>query len=260
MSANLRGLILPGLLTLAALAVLVSLGNWQMDRLAWKTELIRNATDRPNGPVLDLPPPSGWPGTDVAASQYRPYRLAGRFLHDKEALVFTSLMEPRGSQRGPGYWVVTPFALAGGGTVLVNRGFTPEDRRWAADRGDILGGGPVTIVGLLRPNDVRNLFTPDDRPEDSVFFARNIEAIAAAKALPPPVAPFTIDLLASATPPGGLPQAGETRMAFTNNHLGYAVTWYGLAAALVAVFVSFGWTRLRGENGAAGLTPPGRAP
>jgi surfeit locus 1 family protein len=74
------------------------------------------------------------------------------------------------------------------------------------------------------------------------------------------VAPFTIDLLASETPPGGLPQAGETRMAFTNNHLGYAFTWYGLAAALVAVFASFAWTRLRGESGASRLTPPGPAP
>lgn len=260
MAATLRGLILPGVLTLAALAVLISLGNWQMDRLAWKTELIRNATDRPNEAVLDLPPPSAWPGFDVAGNEYRPYRLTGAFLHDKEALVFTSLMDPNGPQRGPGYWVVTPFTVAGGGTVLVNRGFTPEDRRLAADRGEIPDGNPVTIVGLLRPNDARNIFTPDDQPAENVFFAREIGSIAAAKGLAPPLAPFSIDLLASATPQGGLPQAGETRMAFSNNHLGYAVTWYGLAAALAAVFVSFAWTRLRGQIGGVRLTPPGRAP
>ena len=71
--------------------------------------------------------------------------------------------------------------------------------------------------------------------------------------LAPPVAPFTIDLVAAETPPGGLPQAGETRMVFTNSHLGYAITWYGLAAALAGVFASFAWTRLRGEREQAAL-------
>ena len=260
MVQTLRALAVPALVVFAALAVLISLGNWQMERLAWKTELIRNATERPNEPAQDLPPASAWPAFDTAANHYRPFRLTGTFLHDKEALVFTSLSDGKGPQRGPGYWVVTPFALASGGTVLVNRGFTPAERKTPADRGETPPVGPLTVPGLLRPNDVRSFFTPQDRPEENIFFARKIEALADAKGLPVPIAPFTIDLLASETPPGGLPQAGETRMAFTNTHLGYALTWYGLAAALVAVFASFAWTRLRGESGAVRLTPPGPAP
>ena len=203
------------------------------------------AAERPRDPVADLRPASAWQNIDIAGNEYRRFRLSGRFMHDREALVFTSLGDPAGPFGGPGYWVVTPFALEDGGTVLVNRGFAPQERFRPADRDEELNGGVVTVTGLMRPDDEPNFFTPDDRPGDNIFFARDVQAIARAKQLAPPIAPFTIDLVAGETPPGGLPQAGETRIAFTNNHLAYAVTWYGLAAALAAVFVSFIWTRLR---------------
>lgn len=244
MRAGLRTLIVPALLTLAALAVLVSLGNWQVRRLAWKEDLIARATERPQGPAEDLPPASTWSAAEVTGWEYRPFRLTGKFVHDKEALVFTSLTDPKGPHGGPGYWVVTPFALDAGGTVLVNRGFAPQGRERPEARGEELSGEGRIATGLLRVNEEPNLFTPVDRPDSNVFFARNVAAIAAAKGISPPVAPFTIDLVASETPPGGLPQAGETRVVFTNNHLQYAITWYGLAAALLAVFASFAWRRL----------------
>jgi surfeit locus 1 family protein len=91
----------------------------------------------------------------------------------------------------------------------------------------------------MRGNEDRSFLTPADRPEANVFYARNISDLSAAKGLSEPVAPFTIDLLGSETPPGGIPQAGETRMVFANNHLQYAITWYGLAAALLAVFAVY---------------------
>jgi surfeit locus 1 family protein len=187
--------------------------------------------------------------------------MTGHFLHEQYALVFTSLSDARGEYSGPGYWVVTPFMLDTGGTVLVNRGFVPQGWEQPARRdGEALDGGPTSVTGLLRPNEEPNLFTPDDRTPDSIFFARNIEAIALAKELDAPVAPFTIDLIASETPPGGLPQAGETRFFFTNNHLQYALTWYGLAVALLAVFAAFAWRRLQGAPAEPRLTPPGAAP
>jgi surfeit locus 1 family protein len=221
-----------------ACSVLVGLGNWQMRRLAWKEDLIARVTERPLGPVRDLPAASDWAGFEIGAGEYRPYRLAGRFLYDVEALVFTSLPQPKGRFGGPGYWVVTPFRLASGGVVLVNRGFVPQDRRRREDRAAAPAVGPTSVVGLMRADEPRRLFLPQDRPAENLFFARNIGAIAAAKGLPGPVAPFSIDLLATETPPGGLPQAGETRVTFANNHLQYAITWYGLAAALVAVFAA----------------------
>ena len=166
-------------------------------------------------------------------------------MHEKEALVFTSLPDPNGKYGGPGFWVVAPFALSDGGTVLVNRGFVPQGHELPKERGENQNGGDTEIVGLLRPSETRGMFTPADRPDENVFYARNADDLAAAKGLPLPVAPFTIDLVASETPPGGLPQAGETRMSFTNNHLQYAITWYGLAAALLAVFAVYLRARLR---------------
>ncbi len=230
----------------------MSLGNWQVRRLAWKEDLIARVTERPSGPVRDLPTASAWPGIDIAAEEYRPFRLEGRFLNDREALVFTSIPDPHGRYGGPGFWVVTPFALTGGGTVLVNRGFVPQGKERPADRGGEPAGGTVTVTGLLRPDETRGFFTPNDAPEQNIFYARDIAAIAAAKDLSPPVAPFSIDLVAAESPPGGLPQSGETRMVFPNNHLQYAVTWYGLAAGLFAVFAAFVWRRVgAGNDGSA---------
>lgn len=255
MSRAIRELFLPAVFTLAVVAVSVSLGNWQMTRLAWKEGLIASAQSRPAGPLADLPAAKEWLGLDIAALEFRRFRLTGRFDHGREAWVFTSLSKPRGAARGPGYWIVTPFVLAGGGTVWVNRGFAPHGRHEAAARGETLSGAPRTIAGLLRPDGARSAFTPDDSPQTNIFYRRNVAALSAAKGVASPLAPFTIDLAASFTPPGGLPQAGETRMRFVNSHLKYALTWYGLALAAAGVFAAFSLNRLRGD----GLTGPGPA-
>jgi surfeit locus 1 family protein len=255
MAAPLRGLFVPAIVTLAVLAILVSLGNWQMRRLAWKQDLIARAETRPAEPVADLPAADAWPRLDIAALEFRRFRLTGRFDHGREAWVFTSLSDPQGAEGGPGYWIVTPFALQGGGTVWVNRGFAPQGRQQPQARGETLSAEAQTIAGLLRPDDPRSAFTPDDDPRANIFYRRNVAALSAAKGLAPPLAPFTIDLAASFTPPGGLPQAGETRIRFTSNHLSYALTWYGLALAAAGVFVAFAIKRLRGD----GLTGPGPA-
>ncbi|MEN8197132.1 MAG: SURF1 family protein [Pseudomonadota bacterium] len=250
-----RGLILPAVFTLAVIVVLVSLGNWQMRRLVWKQDLIANAQTRPGEPVADLPDVGAWPGLDIAELEYRPFRLTGRFDHDREAWVFTSLAEPKGAEGGPGYWIVAPLSLESGGAVWVNRGFAPQGRHRPAERGEALSDRMQTITGLLRPDDVPSMFTPDDSPQTNVFYRRHVAALSAAKSITPPLAPFTIDLAGSFTPPGGLPQAGETRIRFVNNHLPYALTWYGLALAAFGVFIAFAAKRLRGD----GLTGPGPA-
>lgn len=247
-SARLSRLIVPPILALAAFAVLVSLGNWQVRRLAWKADLIARAAARPNEPIQPLPTASDWASFDVAAGEYRPFRLTGRFLNDKEALVFTSLPDPKGKFGGPGFWVVTPFVLSEGGTVLVNRGFVPQGHELPKERGESPSDASTEAVGLMRPSETRGAFTPADRPDQNAFYARSVADLAAAKAISQPVAPFTIDLVAAETPPGGLPQAGETRMSFTNNHLQYAITWYGLAAALLAVFAVYVRGRLRDRD------------
>lgn len=257
------GLVLAGALVLAALIVLVSLGNWQMRRLAWKEDLIASASERPALPPLDWRDAEQRNLADDPAFpsdfNYRRIRLEGEYLADKEARVFTSLPaeSAKGPASGPGYLIMTPFRPADANyAVWVNRGFVPEGADWAPPP-----AGRVTVTGLVRPDDPPHWLTPESKPGKNLFFARSVAVLSEAKGLPlgGPEYPFTVDLLPEAGGPA-LPQAGETRMLFSNSHLGYALTWYGLAAALLAVFASFVFTRLREASHAPPLTQPRQHP
>ena len=142
----------------------------------------------------------------------------------------------------------TPARLADGGIVIVNRGFVPEGRQDPKSRSDGQISGPVDIVGAMRWPDSRHWFTPNDEPAHNLWFSRDPQAIAAAKGLGA-VAPFYIEQEAP-VPPGGLPQPGKLVVVLPDNHLQYAITWYGLAAALVVVFVvwAFGSRRRDGRR------------
>jgi len=238
------GLITPGrvilaLLVTAALAVLVSLGNWQVERLHWKEALIAAATERPDAPAVPAPGPRDWPDFDIAEWDYRRVSLTGTF-GPREAHAFISLPEPRGPLGGPGYFVVAPFTTEDGWTVMVNRGFVPQGMKAPQARpGSEPPEGTVTVEGIVRQNDQPNFLTPAPDPRTRTLFSRDIGTLAAFLDVGVgTVAPYSVDLVAQETPPGGLPQAGEYRVNFPNNHLGYALTWYGLAACLVGVLVA----------------------
>ena len=267
MRRALRGLILPALATLVALAVLISLGNWQMRRLAWKEDLIARVTERLSLPPVELSEGSfADPEAFLAENEFRPVRLTGRYDAGSEVQVFTSLSEPKGRHGGPGVFIFTPFRLSDGeAAIFVNRGFVPQGERGSETPPP---AGVVTVEGPLRASEQGSWLTPDANPGERLFFARNPSAIAPAMGMEGTVAPFFIDLDASGTPPSGLPQAGETRTVFTNTHLEYALTWYGLAAGLAAVFAAFAYGRI-GGGGTAGnrvasregrLTDGGEAP
>ena len=240
-----RGSLLwPTLGCLVAVLVLSGLGTWQLRRLAWKTSLLDTIEQRTTTPPVPLPPPAEWSRLDPADYAYRHVVLTGSFSHDKEAHVFRPLAEPRGRHGGLGDLVLTPFRLASGDTVIVNRGFVPEDRLDPATRAAGQVHGEVTITGLMREPESRNPFTPADQPQDRLWFTRDPASIAAALALGA-VAPFTIDQDATDLP-GGLPQGGETVLVIPNNHLSYALTWFGLAVAVVAVYGAALWRRWSG--------------
>jgi surfeit locus 1 family protein len=222
--------------------VLIGLGTWQLQRLSVKEELVARVAARLSEPPVPLPPATEWPTLDLATWEYRPVTLRGRFDHGREARVYTVLGDPKGREKGPGYFVLTPLALAdGSGTVFVNRGFVPDARVDPATRPEGQVEGDVTVSGLLRGPEQDNSFTPDPNPARQLFFSRDAGTIARAYGIAD-AAPFSID--AGATPnPGGLPQGGETRIAFPNRHMEYALTWYGLAAGLLGVFAV--WLRGR---------------
>ena len=242
----LAGLIILTLLATGAFAVLMSLGFWQVQRLAWKNDLIETVTARPDLAPVPAPGPDLWKEFDFDYFDYRPVSLTGRFLDD-EVHVYTVLNKPRGQARGQGYWIMAPFRTDDGWTAIVNRGFVPEELKEVSDRpASAAGTDSVTVTGLVRRAGKANPFTPENDLERNIWFVRDPGAIGTSFGLDlGSVAPYSVDLSARYTPEEGLPQAGETLLTFPNNHLQYAVTWFGLAAALVGVFVAFMVSRLR---------------
>lgn len=230
-------------LMLALAATCVWLGTWQMQRLAEKEALIAAVDERLGATPIPVPSADQWPSLDPEALNYQPVSLTGAFRYNQTVTVFTSLANANGPASGPGYWVVTPFVLAEGGTVFVNRGFVPEDFQEAAvidGEGDEV---QVTISGLLRPGEAAGFMTPAPDTSNRIEWVRDPVRLAAMvdPALAP-FAPFYVDLPAGE--PGQLPQGGETVVEFPNNHLGYAYTWYGFAIVAV-VMLGFWFARQR---------------
>ena len=232
-------LLAPTIAAVLALAVLVGLGVWQMRRLAWKTALLATIAERTTAPPAPLPPESDWARLNPDDYAYRHVSVSGAFEHDKEVRVFRPLGEARGHFSGLGYLILTPLRLPSGATVMVNRGFVPDSRSDPATRAGGQIEGPVTVTGLMREPESRNPFTPADDPKQRLWFTRDPQSIAAALGLPR-VPPFAIDADASALP-GGLPEGGETILSIPNNHLSYALTWFGLAIGLLAVYAAYVW-------------------
>jgi surfeit locus 1 family protein len=246
-----RGLLLPAVL---AFAVLVALGTWQVERKAWKEALIATLDERLAAPAQALPAATTWPELDPARDEYRRVSLRAEFELDREALVYAAAAGFRPDVTGPGYWVFTPARLADGAIVMVNRGFVPEGLRDAKSRPAGAVSGPIEIVGVMRWPDARHWFTPGDDPAHNLWFSRDPSAIATAKGLGA-VAPFYVEQ-ESPVPLGGLPQPGKLVVSLPNNHLQYAVTWYGLAAVLVVMFLI--WSRTSTARGGGGEDAPGR--
>ncbi|KAB1072390.1 SURF1 family protein [Methylobacterium planeticum] len=214
---------LAGALAVLAFAGLLGLGSWQLERRAWKLDLIARVTERLRVEPVPTPPRPDWPGV-TADDTYRRVRATGTFLNERETLVQAV------TEFGAGFWVLTPLALRDGDVVMVNRGFVPTERRDPAFRSAGWITGETTIVGLLRLSEPGGAFLRANDPTAGRWYSRDIAAIAAARGLGN-AAPYFID--ADATPvPGGLPVGGLTVIAFRNDHLVYALTWYALALML----------------------------
>ena len=241
-----RGLVLFAFFVLAALAVLIALGTWQLERKAWKETLIAELGRKLSAPPADLPPRERWPQLNATADEFRRVAFPAEFLVGAEALVYSSGSPLRPDATGPGYWVFAPARLTGGSVVAVNRGFVPEGRQDPKTRTEGNPSGVVEIVGAMRWPEPRGTFTPQDDPAKGLWFARDPAAMAAAKTWGN-VAPFYIDQEAPPVP-GGLPKVGPLKPSLPNNHLQYAVTWYGLALVILISVLFFLRSRRRGTS------------
>ena len=227
-----------GLLWLAGallFGVFMALGGWQLQRLAWKNDLVARVEARVHAEPVPAPAANEWPAVqaDPGGHEYRHLRLEGEFLHAGEQLVQAS------TELGAGHWVLTPLQQRDGSLVLVNRGFVPSAAQWRATRASAHCDGPVSVTGLLRLSEPGGGFLRQNDPAGGRWYSRDVPALAAAVGLPPSrVAPFFVDAGAD-TPCASAqgPVGGLTVLRFANNHLVYALTWFALAAMTVAAVV-----------------------
>lgn len=218
-----------------AFAILCGLGIWQLERLQWKLALIATVNRHMSEPALSLDTISSMTADQA---QYRRVTLRGHFKHNKEAYVFTTDTEGL-----PVYHVLTPFVSDDGRMLMVDRGAVPKDRLDPNTRRAGNVPGEVQVTGIWRTPDAPGFFTPAPELSHHIWYARDLAGIAAVDQITLS-APVTIE--ADATPnPGGWPKGGQTVVSFRNQHLSYAITWFGLAVVLLGVWISYNISRGR---------------
>lgn len=233
---------------LPALGVLLALGTWQVQRLAWKEGLLASIEARLAAapvPVATLLSELSEGLTSQAALDYLPVSATGTFQHEGEQHFFAT------HKGATGYYVYTPLELkdASGIVLLVNRGFVPFDLKEQADRPETLVAGEVQIVGLARQrlDQKPSWAVPENDPAANIYYWKDIDQMAIQAGIAEQVVPFFVDEGSPRSPGkmGEWPVSGVTLINLPNNHLQYAITWYGLALTLVGVVAFFVVGRLR---------------
>ena len=241
------GLMLPTILTIVGTAVLCTLGVWQLQRMEEKHAYIGRLQAQAAGAPAAMPPSTEWAKLDMGSLDLTRVAARGSYVDGPIAGVRTTIAAgPPGSRQlsGFGRWVFQGFKLEDGGIILVNRGFVPESRMGQIGP----ASGPDLVTGFLRVPEIRNSFTPADLPAIREFYTRDPAAIAASLGLPP--APFYLEAEREGDgmkPPAGV-DVGELIGRIPDNHLQYALTWFGLALTLLGVFAAWVWQVRRGST------------
>ncbi len=234
-------LLWPLVMTAAAMAILLSLGKWQLDRRVWKEGLIAAIEARTKEEPVDLLSAYSATYQSDLGFEYMRVKVRGRFHHDKERYLYAP--DP---ELGPGYHVYTPFEVEeGGGILFVNRGYVPEALKSADRRPQGQLDGEVEVTGLLRAPGLQGFFTPDNDPKRNLWYWRDYYGLLASAfgdTSQPHIAAF---LDAEGPAPGGWPKGSATIVELPNRHLEYALTWFGLAGALAVVFAVYAVSRLK---------------
>jgi surfeit locus 1 family protein len=232
------GLIWPTLATLAGVALLLSLGDWQWQRKAWKEGLITERAERAkSAPVPLTEALAVAKAKGLGIPEFQRVSLTGTFNHGAERHLYAPL------NAGPGWQIMTPMQVpAAQGSVLVDRGFIPDAFRATALRAAGLPSGTITITGRIRLGGTKATFTPDNEPTKNTWYWRDLPAMSDAASGGLAAATFYVEADTTATNPGGWPKPGISDAVFnnlSNRHLEYALTWWALAATLLGVYGFF---------------------
>jgi surfeit locus 1 family protein len=227
-----RSIVSATLFAIAGFAILLSLGVWQLERKTWKENLIATLDARIAAPPHALPQ-----SPHQSADEFSRVRLHGTFVPGESALVFTSGSALRPDISSPGYWVLSPLRTDDGRIVVVNRGYVARKDGIAPPP-----SGDVDLTGALRWPDESGMFTPANDSQHNLWYSRDPVAIAAAKGWGQ-VMPFFVE---QETPQlANAPRAGPLVVHLRDNHLQYAITWFGLAGGLAGVYLVWLRGRLR---------------
>lgn len=223
MTTAVRRLLWPSVMTGIMLIGLIGLGTWQVQRLHWKTEILAQIARAENAPPVPL---------TAQPMPYAKVMAEGRLRGDLAILYGAEVREtPAGPKMGAR--LIVPLERDGMPVLLVDRGWVPLAPTKPLDLPD----GPVSVTGFMHPPEFAGWFSAADNIAERHFYTLNPAAIAEALRLPA-AEPFVLVVLGPA-PASLWPEPAHHLPQPPNNHLAYVVTWYGLAVALLAIFVVY---------------------
>ncbi|HTR86265.1 MAG TPA: SURF1 family protein [Reyranella sp.] len=233
--------------TIFSLAVFIfsaGLGVWQLQRREWKLGILHTiAVNQAAQPVSLDELLKG----DPLAHEYGRVKVAGTLQNDREFY-----LAARNLKDDVGIQVITPLRTSDGRLILFDRGWVPSEKKDPARRAAGQRSGVVDLVGIVRRSQVQRQFAPDNDPGKNFWFHVDVPLMRQMAGGTPDPKLDTFFLEADAAPnPGGLPVGGQTRLDIPNDHLQYALTWFGIALAMLGVYLAWHW-----ENGR--LTVNGR--
>lgn len=214
-----RRLIFPLLFGLIGAAILIGLGVWQLQRLAWKEGILAAIESRLDAPPAPLPPQP-----DSVADRYLPVTVTGAFTGE-EIDVLSSRKEI-----GAGFRIVAAFQTETGRRILVDRGFLPDEARGLPRE-----AREATVTGTLHWPEETDRFTPPPDQTRRIWFARDVARMAEALRTEP------VLVVARSDTGDGIEPLPVDTASIPNDHLNYAITWFSLAVVWLGMTALLLW-------------------
>ena len=225
---NFKPQLWPTIMTIPILILLLYLGNWQVERLEWKLGLIKQIETRAFMDPIRIPPEK----SNLDDLEYLSVQITGRFNNQQEMTLYS--VGPNGEA---GYDLYTPFTNNDGKIIIVNRGWVPERIKDQVSRLETIKNVEHTVTGLLRKPSIKLWYGPENEPQNNNWFYGDLDGMARTYSLG---AVYPMYLYAAVDDHDPVfPVAGRTEFNIVNNHLDYALTWYGLAIVLLVIYVIF---------------------